>query len=636
MCGFTGFINLSNKPLDVNALKRMTDVQSHRGPDDQGFVGFSLFENKKIQPIENFETSWSHLTSGIGFNRLSIQDLSINGHQPMISPCGNYAIAYNGETYNAHDYKQELISSGFNFRSGTDTEVLLYLYMHFGIDGMLKRLNGMFAFVIVDLIESKSYIVRDQLGIKPLYIYQKNGLVLFSSEIKSFKQHQAFEAKLNTENLDEYLLFRYCANERTLFKDVNQVQPGHYYEITSSGIKEKKYWDFDLTNNENLNENDALELLNSTFKKSVRSQLISDVLVGCQLSGGIDSSLVTSYAREYFNANMDTFSIVFTDEKYSEENFINYITKLTASDSHRYQYSNNYVFENFYSATWHLDQPISIPNTLGIKRLAERSSENVKVLLSGEGADELFGGYSRYHDLSCRLNFNISNYKHIPLLGNRLTRKYLPELSVEDFFILSSSAMNIKDFNMFGKDLNKTLQTRKMVFPTSGDLIKRASVYDMRTYMVDLLNRQDKMTMAHSIENRVPFLDMNMINLVSKIPSSLIVKTCSKFNDLNKPNQYTKFLLKKLASLRFDKHFVFREKSGFPLPISDLFLKTDMYQLIEDKILPGIKNRGIFTYQEVLKIWNRKNVGLSSSDLKNLWMFFAFEVWAQVFIDENN
>ena len=635
MCGFTGFINLLNKPLDVHSLKRMTDIQSHRGPDDQGFVGFSLFNNKKIEPIENFELSWSHLSSGIGFNRLSIQDLSINGHQPMISPCGNYVIAYNGETYNAHDYKQELISLGFNFRSGTDTEVLLYLYMHYGIDGMLKRLNGMFAFIIVDLKESKCFLVRDQLGIKPLYIYQNNGLILFSSEIKSFKKHPDFKAVINTENLDEYLLFRYCSNERTLFENVNQVQPGHYFEIGSSGVKETKYWDFDFNNNEKLNENDALELLNTTFKNSVRSQLISDVLVGCQLSGGIDSSLVTSYAREYFNANMDTFSIVFTDEKYSEENFINYITKLTSSDSHRYQYSNKYVYENFYSATWHLDQPISIPNTLGIKRLAERSSENVKVLLSGEGADELFGGYSRFHDLSCRLNFNFSSYKKVPFVGNRLNKKYLTNLAVEDYFILSSSAMSIKDFNLFGNDLETTLQKRKIVFPTSGDFIKRASVYDMKTYMVDLLNRQDKMTMAHSIENRVPFLDMNMIDLVTKLPSNLMVKTCTRFNDLNKPNQYTKFLLKKLASSRFDKNFVYREKSGFPLPISDLFLKTEMYQLIEDKILPGIKNRGIFSFQEVLKIWNKKNNGFTSSDLKNLWMFFAFEVWAQVFIDEN-
>ncbi|MFD2552345.1 asparagine synthase (glutamine-hydrolyzing) [Bizionia sediminis] len=635
MCGFTGFINLNWQPLKSHVLKQMTDIQAHRGPDDQGMVGFSLFKDSKVAIINNETAEFSHLHAGIGFNRLSILDLSKKGHQPMISECGNYILAYNGETYNALSFRDDLISKGHPIKSRTDSEVILYLYIEYGIDKTLKMLNGMFVFIIVDLKQQKSYIVRDQLGIKPMYIYQTPSILMFSSEIKSFTKHPDFKAELNIKHIDEYLLFRYCAHDRTLYKDVKQVPPGHYYEIAKDQIQVKEYWSYKMVDkNELINPKDALEQLDQTFKESIKSQLMSDVLVGCQLSGGIDSSLVTTYAREFFNANMDTFSIVFSDEKYSEEEFITYVTNHTNSDSHRYQYSNQYAFENFFKATWHLDQPLSIPNTLGIKRLAERARENVTVLLSGEGADELFGGYSRYHDLSCRVNMNIQGYSKIPVIGNKIQNKFDTNQSLEDFFILSSSALNPSDYNKFNvkNTLETVLSQRQELFPSDGDIIKRASVYDLKTYMVDLLNRQDKMTMAHSVENRVPFLDKNMVELVMQLPAELLVKKCTDIRHINKPNTYTKHILKELAVKKFSKEFVYREKSGFPLPINDLFLKTEMNALIEDQLLPGLKDRGVFNFKEVSKIWNNKG-NFSRGDLKNLWMFFAFETWAQTFLD---
>ena len=635
MCGFTGFINLKNQLLNSRVLKAMTDLQQHRGPDDQGMVGFSLFKNPKVDIIDNKISEFNNLHCGIGFNRLSILDLSEKGHQPMISACGNYILAYNGETYNALTFRNELISKGYPIKSKTDTEVILYLYIEYGINKTLDLLNGMFAFIIVDLKKRKTFIARDQLGIKPMYIYKTPRVLMFSSEIKSFTAHPEFKAELNENHLDEYLLFRYCAHDRTLYKDIKQVPPGHYYEITKDNIIIKEYYSYKSVEERDINLDDAIQLLDNTFNKSIKSQLMSDVLVGCQLSGGIDSSLVTTYAREFFNANMDTFSIVFSEKKYSEEQFINYVTNHTKSDSHRYLYSNEYAYENFFTATWHLDQPISIPNTLGIKRLAERAKENVTVLLSGEGADELFGGYSRYHDLSCRYNINLKRYSRFPIIGNKIKGKYILEQTPEDFFIMSSSAMSIKDFNKFSysNSLKSVLSQRKELFPKNGNIIKRASAYDLKTYMVDLLNRQDKMTMAHSVENRVPFLDRNMLELILSFPSSFLVKKCNDIRHLNKPNSYTKHILKELAVKRFNKNFVYRKKSGFPLPVKDLFLKTKMNELIEDQLLPGIKSRSVFDYKEVSKIWNKKNNRFSKSDLKNLWMFFAFETWAQTFLD---
>jgi asparagine synthase (glutamine-hydrolysing) len=636
MCGFTGFINLDYQPLNSRVLKAMTDIQEHRGPDDQGMVGFSLFKDLKVDVIDNEMAEFSYLHAGIGFNRLSILDLSKNGHQPMISHCGNYILAYNGETYNALSFRDDLIAKGHPIKSRTDSEVILYLYIEYGIDKMLEMLNGMFAFIIVDLKQSKSFIVRDQLGIKPMYIYKTPSVFMFSSEIKSFTKHPEFKAELNTNHLDEYLLFRYCAHDRTLYKDVKQVPPGHYYEVSEDEVKVKEYWSYKMVDERDINLKDAVELLDTTFKDSIKSQLMSDVLVGCQLSGGIDSSLVTTYAREFFNANMDTFSIVFSDKKYSEEEFINYVTNHTNSDSHRYQYSNQYAFENFFKATWHLDQPISIPNTLGIKRLAERAKENVTVLLSGEGADELFGGYSSYHDLSCRFNMNMKSYAKMPVIGNKIQNKYDLTQTLEDFFVMSSSAMSLKDFKTFSiaNDIESVLAQRKELFPKDGNIIKRASAYNLKTYMVDLLNRQDKMTMAHSVENRVPFLDKNMVELVASLPSELLVKKCSDIRHLNKPNTYTKHILKELAVKRFNTDFVYRKKSGFPLPLKDLFLKTKMNELIEDQLLTGIKSRGVFNFDAVSKIWNKKNTEFSKSDIKNLWMFFAFETWAQLFLDQ--
>lgn len=635
MCGFTGFINFEQQPLNSGILKAMTDVQVHRGPDDQGMVGFSLFDNPKVNVIDNERSVFNDLHAGIGFNRLSIIDLSQKGHQPMISHCGNYILAYNGETYNALSYRDQLIAKGHPIKSKTDSEVLLYLYIEFGIEKMLQMLNGMFAFIIVDLKQQKSYIARDQMGIKPMYIYQSEGVFMFSSEIKSFTKHPKFKAELNSNHLDEYLLFRYCAHDRTLYKNVKQLPPGHYYEISKTNIEVKQYWTYKMVNNRNISEKDAVDLLDETFKNSIKAQLMSDVLVGCQLSGGIDSSLVTTYAREFFNANMDTFSIVFADQNYSEEAFINYVTNHTNSDSHRYQYSNQYAFENFFKATWHLDQPMSIPNTLGIKRLAERAKENVTVLLSGEGADELFGGYSRYHDLSCRHYMNLKGFSKVPLIGAKIKDKYNLEQTAEEFFIMSSSAMSLKDYHTFSTsgDFAHVMDQRKILFPNEGDIIKRASAYDLQTYMVDLLNRQDKMTMAHSVENRVPFLDKDMVELVMTLPSDLLVKKCTEIKHINRANTYTKHILKQLAVKRFNNEFVYRKKSGFPLPVKDLFLKTDMNELIEDQLLPGIKTRGVFDFKEVSKIWNKRDNNYSKRDLKNLWMFFAFETWAQTFLD---
>lgn len=635
MCGFAGYINFDQETLDFKVLKEMTDIQQHRGPDSQGFVGFSLFNKSLPNSLSSQDDVKNCFHGGIGFNRLSVIDLSSNGHQPMISNCGEYLIAYNGETYNAFNYRDDLVKK-YNFRSNTDTEIILNLYIEFGIDKTLELLNGMFAFTIIDFKKQVCYMARDHFGIKPIYIYESKNTILFSSEIKSFTKHPSFKAELNNDSLDEYLLFKYCAHDRSLLRNVRQIPPAHYYKITNDEKKFYKYWNAE---NNKINNSITIEnldhKLDDILKNSIKSQLLSDVKVGCQLSGGIDSSLVTAYARNYFQANMDTFSIVFSDKNYSEEKWIDYVAGLTESQSHKIDFTSKYFIENLCSSTWHLDQPISIPNTLGIKKMAEESGKEVTVLLSGEGADEIFGGYSRYHDLSFRVSNNLTLLKYLPHLGKKFQNKYRLDISPQDFFILSGSSMDFRTFRNFSLtgDLNKALSERRSLYPASKDFIKNASIYDMRTSMVDLLNRQDKMTMAHSVENRVPFLDRELVDHVLQTPSQFLVKKCNKIWNYNSPNIYTKYILKQIATKRFNNKFVYRAKSGFPLPLKEIFFKSLMNQFIEDSLLPGMKDRGIFDYETVMKIWEKKENHLTSADIKNLWMLFSFEIWAQIFLD---
>ena len=242
MCGIAGFVNLAGAPADISVLRRMTDVQRHRGPDDQGLRLFSLAEGRSVAVLPGQRPDAAGLEGALGFNRLKILDLSDCGHQPMVNADGSVIIAFNGEIYNAFDYRPELEVAGFRFRSHTDTEVILYLYEKYGLDGMLNRLNGMFAIVIVDLRQGEIHIARDHFGIKPFYWTQLGSVVLFASEAKSFLSHPDFRARLNVARLDEYLSFRFVAGADSLLEGVNQLPPGSCVRISRAGVTVRRYW----------------------------------------------------------------------------------------------------------------------------------------------------------------------------------------------------------------------------------------------------------------------------------------------------------------------------------------------------------------------------------------------------------
>ena len=390
MCGIAGFVNLDGAPADAGVLGAMTDIIRHRGPDDRGTLCLSLRGGTP--------------DIALGFQRLKILDLSSRGHQPMASPDGSTALLFNGEIYDAFDYKAELERDGYRFRSSTDTEVILALYERVGLERMLERLNGMFAIVIADTRRGVVHLLRDRVGIKPLYWTQCGTTVLFASEAKAFLAHPAFRAEIDPAEVDELLAFRYVAGEASLLKGVRHVQPGHRLTITPDGVKQTRYWSIPDPEKLRLSREDAVDRLDHLLGRSVKAQLRSDVNVGCQLSGGVDSSLVTVLARSHHGSDLNAFSIVFDEPKFSEEQWILTAAATARAASHRFVFDEAAFIGALDAASWHMDQPIGHPNSLALWLLARHSREHATVLLTGEGADELFGGYRRFYDAHAAAN----------------------------------------------------------------------------------------------------------------------------------------------------------------------------------------------------------------------------------------
>jgi asparagine synthase (glutamine-hydrolysing) len=630
---------LGGEAVDPQALGQMTDIQRHRGPDDQGMRLFSLRQTRATSlELEESYLSNQKFEGGVGFNRLSILDLSEKGHQPMLNEDGSIFIIFNGEIYNAFEYRPALEAAGFRFRSNTDTEVVLYLYERFGFKGMLERLNGMFAICIVDLNRREMYLARDRMGVKPLYWHEREGAFLFSSEVKSFLCHPSFKAELEQDRVDEYLIFRYCAGDGFLMKGVRQLEPGHWIKLTPDGYEQHSYWVIpDGQGATDISFSLALDLLEEKLQRSVQSQLLSDVKVGCQLSGGIDSSLVSLFATMYGGADMDAFSIIFDDPQFSEEGWIDAAAARARVHAHKYRLDADYFFDNLARATWHMDQPVGTPNSIGIFRLAEKARSLITVFLSGEGADELFGGYTRffYAMLFPHLALTMPVWSRLPGVGTKLSEKFgeMKRSERVDWLINQSAFQPPRRVLSLRPEaqLDAALDLRRAIFDEGqGDHMSNCFKYEMRTYMVDLLIRQDKMTMAHSMENRVPFLDHELVTFVRGLPPQYLVKISPKLAQVRMRN--TKILLKKLAAKYFDRDFVYRRKSGFGVPLKSYFSHPRFKQMMEDALLPGMRGRGIINAEVVERWW--RNPEREGNDVsESLWICVAFEMWAQQFLD---
>lgn len=639
MCGIAGFYHLGGAPASPHAILRMIAAQRHRGPDDWGAVLFSLRSGQQTAlGRETPSTPPPGLEGALGFARLSILDLSAAGHQPMWTRGGRLGIAFNGEIYNAFDHRARLEAEGVAFHSRTDTEVILALHERYGWDGMLERIEGMFTICLVDLDAREIRIARDPFGIKPLYWAETDGTVLFASEAKAFLQFPGFRPELDEARLDEFLSFRYCAAPRHLLRGVRQLEPGCYLRVRPEGVASVRYYSLpDAAPDPDLTPARSVDLLEQHLSRSVRMQLLSDVPVGCQLSGGIDSSVVTLFAAGERGAVTESFSILLDDPSLNEQRWVDQVARQTGVQKNQYLLDANGFFDRLPAAVRHLDEPLAHVNSVGIYRLTEGARARVKVLLSGEGADELLGGYTRFLYLHAHAGIAAA----LPLVrlvprgfARRMARKFATLGSDPVGWFVSQTAAHPAHVLRIRRDAHPEAgqEERRALFErTSGSLLDRSLAYELSTYLVNLLVRQDKMTMAHSVENRVPFLDRALVAAVRTMPSAALVQARLHLRGIRAHG--TKLALKRLAARHFGRSFAYRGKIGFALPLR-AYLSTPRFdRMMVDEVLPGVRRRGLIDANALERMWRALARPSAPDSAEFVWSAVAFELWAQAVLD---
>lgn len=616
MCGIVGFFN-KNTYVDEKPIYKMIDLIRHRGPNDEGLEILNMYNG-------------SHNVIA-GFVRLSIRDLSMNGHQPMYNDDKSIMITFNGEIYNADELREQLINEGIKFRSRCDTEVILKLYEKIGLEKTLEKLNGMFGIALFDLNKDCIYLIRDRLGEKPLYYYNQTDIFMYASEYKAFYANPDFKPQLNENSIDEYCLYRYVSDNETLLKGVYCVRPGHYIAINSKGMEEKRYYNIPAYNVNKTCVSD--EEFEQQIIKSIKSRMVSDIEVGVQLSGGVDSS-IAMYIANKDNGNMKSFSMIFDNERYSEEKYIKMALKKSGGDPYMYKMPKVGYLKALQNATWNLEAPVNHHGSVQLQYLCKNAQEKVNVILTGEGADELMGGYSwypvsMYYD-DKKFIWKIRTLFHKIKKTSHMYWEDKSDFSDEEIFMLSDSqtAPNLIEGLRPQLDYKKVLEKRKKIYDScNGERIEKKLNYEMKTFMVDLLMRQDKVSMSSSIECRVPFVDQDLIEYVRKnISTDDLVKKQS----FGTSKQNTKLILKRLATKYFGKEFANRKKMGLPSPLNEYFYEEDFERYMNNVILPGIKNRGIFNYSYVKECYDNR-INLTNV----VWRALTFEMWAMMYLDNN-
>lgn len=554
MCGINGILHLqSQKKVDERILTKMRDSLEHRGPDDKG-----LF-------IEN--------NIGLGHRRLSILDVSAAGHQPFLSDDGRYVMVYNGEIYNFKDFYPELRSNGFDIRTSSDTEVLLKLFELHGTK-ILNRLNGMFAFVIWDKKERKLTAVRDRMGVKPLYYSFYNETFYFASEQKALFT-AGVPLKMAQDGMEEYIFNRFVAGENTLYKNVKKVLPGHILTLHESGkTTNEKWWDLKTEIQNQPKIQNPVEWFRETFDDSIRLRMVSDVPVGVLLSGGLDSSSILASLNQQNYKDIQTFNIGFKEKEHNESHLAKMMSDRFGYGFHTMQLEDNALFEKLVNSTYYQDEPIMHLSEPHILALAEMAKPSVKVLLSGEGADELMGGYVRYKALKYPSLLNsIGTIGHMDYFTTKPRYEKLARYSqIKD----NDDLVMYNGSNIYPNDIAKTfgitnppkneyrkqiLEDAKSLYPNN--LRRQALFFDQHTYLCSLLDRNDRCTMGASIECREPFLDQRLIIGLGSLDDKWLF-TGKKW----------KYILKSAMKERLPDEILKFKKVGLSVPWGDYLVKS--------------------------------------------------------------
>ena len=603
MCGICGIIQTRNHPVEEPLLLRMRDRLTHRGPDAAG-----LFVHQNV---------------GLGHRRLKIIDLSEAAAQPMANEDGSVIVVFNGEIYNFASLRDELAAKGNRFRSHSDTEVIVHGYEQWGTE-CVERFNGMFALAVYDQRRQEVFLARDRLGIKPLYYCALPGAFLFTSEIKAFSAVPGFQPALHEPALGEYLLYRSLAGDRTLFQGVKALLPGHWLRVRPDlSLELRQYWDipFDAPPLEGDLETQVLALL----KDSVQLQEVSDVPIGAQLSGGTDSSLVTALMAERSRLPLKTFSVGFEETGYNELPYALTVSQKFRTDHHEIIRGNRDFADELEKLTWHMDEPLTHPNSAGIYWLCQRAKQRVTVLLTGEGADETFAGYHRYTWLNkcflaqrwCPPVAPLLRYGR-GLRAVRMLEKAITHSPAD--LAVKSTAQGYDRFQSFLSPaaLNDALQQRFAVFNKAQhpQLLNRALYYDLKTYLPPILMRQDKMSMAHGLETRVPFLDHRVVELAFRLPIRAKVR-----------RDTGKWVLKRIARRYLPDEVLYRPKIGFGFPLIPWMRMADGIGARLDMILDPQSLCSRLVPRPTLEQWITEHRAGTVNHSDPLWTLLALEVW---------
>jgi len=610
MCGFVGYTHIENKD-DGQIIRKMTDAIKHRGPDSDG-----IYSDDKVS---------------LGFRRLSIIDLSEVAKQPMFNEKEDIVLVFNGEIYNYLELREDLLAKGHQFHSQTDSEVIIHGYEEYGVE-ILSKLRGMFAFSIWDTTKQRLFIARDYFGIKPLYYTQntKDGALLFGSEIKSFLQNPNFNKELNKDALRPYLTFQYSSMEESFFKGVYKLKPAHYLMFENGQLKTVPYWhtEFKVENND-LKTN--VEQIKKILKESVAYHKISDVKVGAFLSGGVDSSYITALLKpdKTFSVGFQEYEAMFNETHLAEE-----LSELLGIENHKKIITADECFDALPIIQYHMDEPQSNPSSVPLYFLAELAREHVTVVLSGEGADEIFGGYPWYQNSPA-----IDTYEKIPFgLRHALSNaaKGLPKnkftnfivrggVPVEEKFIGEAKVFDEADAMAVLKPAYQNGPSVRSITQAVYDKVKnqddltKMQYLDLNLWLPgDILLKADKMSMAHSLELRVPFLDKEVMKFAATLPSKQRV---------NKEN--TKYALRVAANEMLPEAWAKRPKLGFPVPIKYWMKEEKYYNLIRLEFESS--ETGEFFDQTLLLHYLDAHYNGTKNYARYIWTVYVFLIWHRQF-----
>ena len=629
MCGIIGGIGQFS-----NLNKNIVNIISHRGPDGNGF-----YENKKLF---------------LGHTRLSIQDLSENGQQPMFSEDGNYVIIFNGEIYNHWEIRKEL-EKEFNFRSTSDTETVLNSYIKYG-NKFVEKLNGIFALAIFNISENTLFIARDQFGVKPLYVYSDDEKYLFSSEIKSFLQFD-INKELNPVAFQQYLSLLWASNSLTPMKNVKKVSPGSYIEINLNNEKtnplETKYYTIPFNGKYIKNSlNEVINTLDDKLTKAVERQLLSDVPVGFFLSGGLDSSLILAIAKKLRpNERFECFTVDVgqnkIDEMGADLHYAQLVAKQLDVNLNIIKIDDN-VFDEFDKIIWHLDEPQADAAPLNVLKICEAArKKGIKVMLGGTGGDDVFSGYRRHQALNYEKYFKIIPFpvkrfiktitKNLPVSNPTVRRikkvsENLNKTSIDRMIGYFNWMEDDTVIQLFKPEIRKTLkQTNSKEFfkeylkeiPKEKNILNQNLYLELKTFLMDHnLNYTDKVSMSTGVEVRVPFLDLELVNFSTQISPKLKMK-----------GNEAKYILKKVAERYISNDIIYRKKTGFGAPVREWVTSKFEDRISKALSKENIEKIGLFEFEKVEKLIKDNKLGTIDASYTILSLL-AIQSWYNQFIEK--